>query len=48
MLPIHYIHLNSRTDRRTLMEQQLANLGLKCGPYRSGDSADIPAENKQL
>lgn len=44
-IPIYYINLASRTDRRDFMEEQFARLGLSATRIEAVTPADIPAED---
>lgn len=44
-IPIYYINLASRTDRRDFMEEQFARLGLTATRIEAVTPADIPAED---
>lgn len=44
-MPIYYINLASRTDRRDFMEEQFARLGLEATRIEAVTPADIPAED---
>ncbi|WP_404405468.1 glycosyltransferase family 25 protein [Pelagibacterium halotolerans] len=44
-IPIYYINLSSRTDRRAFMEEQFARLGLEAERVEAVTPADIPADD---
>lgn len=44
-MPIYYINLASRTDRRDFMEEQFARLGLEATRIEAVTPADIPTED---